>query len=292
MEFKLQTFDLPMNVSRIANIHYFEFTNHYSTKNDSHSFCELVYVDKGILSVHAENFSGNLSVNQLIIHRPNETHSLTTSDTVAPNVIIIGFECLCDDLIPLSKNPITLSPEQGNLLAQIMQEAMNYFEPPYDIPNTAFMKKRTEYPFGSDQMIKITLELLLISLVRDFKQSVARAKNESVSPGSSVALIHQYISENFTSKITLDNLCFLFRTNKTTLCQQFKHEYGTTIFNYINTLKIKEAKSMLRENKLSITEISSSLGFDSIHYFCRLFKKTTGQSPTEYLKSVKAKLNI
>lgn len=292
MKFKLQSFNTPMNVDRIANIHYFEFTNHYSTKNDSHNFCELVYVDRGTLSVHAENFSGNLSVNQLIIHRPNEIHSLTTSETVAPNVIIIGFECSCNELVPFSKKPVTLSPAQGKLLAQIMQEAMNYFEPPYDIPNTAFMKKRTDFPFGADQMIKICLESFLISLVRDLKQSNHALKSELVSTGSSIGSVHQYLTENFSSKISLDNLCFLFGTNKTTLCKLFKQEYGTTILNYVTSLKIKEAKSLLRENKLSITEIATSLGFDSIHYFCRQFKKATGQSPTEYSKTVKAKLNM
>ena len=46
MDFKLQKCKIQMNVSRIANIHYFEFTNEYHTEIDSHNFCELIYVDK------------------------------------------------------------------------------------------------------------------------------------------------------------------------------------------------------------------------------------------------------
>lgn len=292
MNFKLQKFNTPMNVSRIANIHYFEFTNRYQTRDDSHSFCELVYVDRGSLSVHSENFSGELSVNQLIIHRPDEIHSLKTSDTTAPNVIIIGFECNCDDLIPFSKIPVTLSPSHGRLLAKVMQEAMSYFEPPFDVPNTPYMKKRTEFPFGADQMIKINLEAFLISLVRDFKNIPHFLKPEITCKSGNIQAVHQYLTENFTSKITLDNLCFLFRTNKTTLCRQFKQEYGTTILSYVNSLKIKESKSLLRKSNLSVTEIAETLGFDSIHYFCRQFKKATGQSPTEYSKTILSKLDL
>jgi len=292
MNFKLQKFNVPMNVSRIANIHYFEFTNQYQTKDDSHNFCELLYVDRGSLSVHSENFSGELSVNQLIIHRPCEIHSLKTADNVAPNVIIIGFECSCEELVPFSKKPVTLSPSHGRLLAKIMQEAMSYFEPPFDVPNTPYMKRRADYPFGADQMIKLNLEAFLISLVRDYKDIPPSLVNEPTNKGGNIQAVHQYLTENYSSKITLDNLCFLFRTNKTTLCRQFKQEYGTTVLNYVNSLKIKESKSLLRKSNLSVTEIAETLGFDSIHYFCRQFKKITGQSPTEYSKTIRAKLDI
>ncbi|MBE6534525.1 MAG: AraC family transcriptional regulator [Ruminococcaceae bacterium] len=292
MEFKLQKFKIQMDVKRIANIHYFEFTNHYSTKSDSHNFCELLYIDRGTLTVNSENFSGTLSVNQLIIHRPNELHSLTTSDLVAPNVIIIGFECSSEALVPFSKNPITLTPDQANVLAKILQEGMSIYKPPYDIPNKAYMPKRDEYPFGADQMIKIGLESLLISLVRMHTLTSGAGGATKSYSSEGIQGVHRYISENFRTKLSLDNLCFLFGFNKTTLCQSFKSAYGITIFNYISNLKIKEAKALLRGKKMSITEISERLGYESVHYFCRSFKKQTGLSPTEYYKMIRSKLDL
>ncbi len=292
MDFKLQKCKIQMNVSRIANIHYFEFTNEYHTAVDSHNFCELIYVDTGNLSVRADNFCGDLSVNQLIIHRPNEVHSLSTSDAVAPNVIIIGFECESEALVPFSKAPITLTPEHTKALARIMAEGMSIYEPPYDIPNTTYMKKRRDFPFGADQMIKIGLESFLITLVRDFCENEGAKETTHDTSISNIQAIHQYVTENYNTKITLDNLCFLFSTNKTTLCRSFRQEYGTTILNYINSLKIREAKSLLRKNQMTATQIAESLGYESIHYFCRQFKKITGQTPTEYSKSIRSKLNI
>ena len=49
---------------------------------------------------------------------------------------------------------------------------------------------------------------------------------------------------------------------------------------------------MLRDKEISVTEISEKLGFDSVHYFSRLFKKHTGVSPVNYAKSIKSKLNL
>lgn len=291
MEYKLQNFKMQLSVSKIANVHYFEFLNDYHTKGDSHDFYELLYVDKGTIMVSSENFSGMLSANQLIIHQPNEVHSLTTLDTVAPNVIIIGFKCESDALIPFSKSPITLSTEQYRSLAKIMQEAMSIYEPPYDVPNTPFMKKRKVFPFGADQMLKITLEAFLISIVRGEKKEIGSIDSKN-STLENIEAVEKYISENYTAKISLDTLCFLFETNKTTLCKSFKKEYGKTVLNYINQLKINKAKSLLRNGKTSVTEISELVGFDSIHYFCRTFKKFTGQTPTEYSKSIKAKFSL
>lgn len=290
MQYTLQDFNIQMNVSRIANIQYFEFTSDYHTQNDSHNFCELLYVDKGTITVTSDNFKGNLSVNQMIIHNANEVHSLSTPDNVAPNVIIIGFKCESPYLDCFSKAPVKLSSENTKALAKILQEAMNIYEPPYDVPNTTYMKKRKDYPFGTDQMIKLSLEAFLILLVREYLSSNAKI-SKGVDAVENSDPVHRYISENYNFKITLANLCFLFSTNKTTLCRNFKEKHGDTVMNYINKLRIREAKILLREGKDGITEISDRIGYDSVHYFSRIFKKYTGQSPSEYQKSVKSKLN-
>ena len=109
-----------VNVSKIINIHYFEFVNKYHTIENSHNFCELLYVDRGSINVHSENFSGILFENQLIIHRPNERHSLECNDSVAPNVIIVGFECLSEDIELFCKIPATLQPNQIRILSKVM----------------------------------------------------------------------------------------------------------------------------------------------------------------------------
>lgn len=291
MKYKLKKFDCPIAVTRLANIHYFEFTNEYHTISDSHSFCELVYVDNGEIIVNSEAYSGILGNNQLIIHSPNELHSLKCDEKIAPNVIIIGFECDSERLLPFSQSPVTLSSENKKMLAEIMKEGMSVYAPPYDLPNTLNMKKKKIYPFGADQMIRLKLESLLIALIRECETKKLSAKSNSQASGN-IAEIHSYITENYTEKILLDNICFLFGTNKTSLCRNFKNEYGTTVFNYINALKIKKAKEMLREDKLSVTEISESLGFNSVHYFCRVFKKAAGQSPKSYVKTVKSRLEL
>lgn len=290
MNFKLKNFNQEISVKRLANIHYFEFTQEYHTIGDSHKFCELVYVDKGEIFIKSDNFSGVLSDNEMIIHLTNEVHSLECSND-APNIIIIGFECENEILEIFSKQKIKLNTEQKKMLSEILREGMSVYEPPYDTPNLKDMKKRDNYPFGADQMIKLRLEMFLISLIRESKTASA---DNFASPKSETLLenVKKYIEEHYCESIQLDNICFIFGTNKTSLCKSFKNIYGITILNYINQLKTKEAKRLLRENIYSVTQISEKLGFSSIHYFCKFFKKATGTSPVEYSRSIRSKLNI
>jgi YesN/AraC family two-component response regulator len=130
-------------------------------------------------------------------------------------------------------------------------------------------------------MLKLNLEMFLITLVREYS-TPASLSAPKMSSDNKLSDISSYIAEHYTEKILLDNICFLFGTNKTTLCQSFRREYGITILSYIDQLKLKDAKKMLRKPRLSVTEISEQLGFASIHYFCRYFKKHTGISPKEY----------
>lgn len=290
MQYKVRPLKSEVTVEGIANVHYFEFTDRYHTEGNAHGFRELLYVDKGAVVVDAENYKGTLSCNQLIIHKPNEKHALTCESAVAPNVIIIGFQCDAPELELFSREPYSLTLEQKRMLSEVMQEGTVLFAPPYDIPNTAEMYIRENLPFGAEQMLKMKLESFLISLVRN--ASLSHSEKEEVKSTIPIAEIKQYIDEHYSEKLALDNLCFIFSTNKTTLCRNFKTEYGQTVLDYINRLKIKEAKSMLRKKQHSETEIAERLGFNSIHYFCRFFKKYAGQSPRDYMKSVRSKLDL
>ncbi len=290
MDYKLKRFEKVIDITRIANIHYFEFTREFHTLKDRHEFRELIYVDSGYIEVNAEDYIGIVKEGEVIVHRENETHSISCPLDDAPNVIIIGFECKSSSLDEFASTPHILTDELQRLLTDIIKEGRNVFLPPYDVPNLRDMKKRRDFPYGADQMIKIKLEAFFIELIRN-KSSVANIEIASVSDVKMQEVKH-YIDENFREKIGLDELCFLYGTNKTSLCAGFKETYGYTVINYINKLKIKEAKKLLREGKYNLTQISTEVGFSSIHYFSRIFKQYENQSPSSYIKSIKSKLMI
>ncbi len=288
MEFKLKSFKKVISVTKMANIHYFEFTKQYHTFRDKHSFRELVYVDSGFITVDAENYTGILKENELLIHKADEIHSLSCPENDVANVIIIGFECNACELDCFSQSPVILTDSQKKLLTEIVKEGRNVFLPPYDIPNQKDMKKRSDCPFGADQMLKLKLEIFFIELIRGY-MNVEKEENIELSDDK-IQEICRYLNENYKQKIRLSELCFLFGTNKTTLCSKFRSSCGMTLISYVNRLKIKEAKRLLRQGNHNLTEISALLGFSSVHYFSHTFKQYENQAPTNYIKTIKSKL--
>lgn len=140
-------------------------------------------------------------------------------------------------------------------------------------------------------MIRLRLELFLISLVRSRGSADAASVDSDALELDSLRDIRQYIDTNYCTNIRLDELCVLFHTNKTSLCGNFRTSYGATIGNYINQLRIRKAKILLREGKENVTQIAAVTGFNTVHYFSKVFKKFKRMTPTECRLSIKAQLD-
>ncbi len=291
MEYKLKRFINAISVLRIANIFYYEFTSKFEEPSNSHAYRELVYIDNGFLNIESKNYKGILTQNQLIIHQANEPHRHLCPKDKSSDIIIIGFESNNHELDIFSCSPVVLTEYQKRLLAEVVKEGKNTFLPPYDSSGDKDQKKRKEIPFGSDQLIKIKLENLFIDLVRCDKSNLIKQENLNLT-NDRIQEVYNYINENYRAKISLSELCFIFGTNKTSLCNKFHKVYGETIISYINKKKIQEAKKLLRNTDLNLSEISSSVGFSSVYYFSRIFKQYENQSPSNYIKKIKSRLMI
>lgn len=96
-----------------------------------------------------------------------------------------------------------------------------------------------------------------------------------------------YIRQNIREELTLEELAQCAGLSLSRFKARFKKETGMTPREYINQLKIREAKKLLKEGR-SVTEVALELGFNSSNYFAVLFKKITLYTPTEYQKRARA----
>ncbi|MBE5743973.1 MAG: helix-turn-helix transcriptional regulator [Clostridiales bacterium] len=284
MEFKIKTLSDEFKITGIANVHFFEFDKNFATEVDKHPFYELVYVSKGSLKVKSEDYSGTLEKNNLIIHRPDEYHSLISEEKNSATVIIIGFTC--EGLPALfSSKVISLSDSNIKKLAEAVKEGRNVFAPPHNVP-VYDMKKNKHKIYGSEQMLKITLEHFFLNIIREH---YITSKQENFPTKFNVNEIISYLDDKYKEKITLGELAFIFGTNRTTLCKEFKNATGTTVLDYVGDKKIEDAKRKIKDTNATFTEISIELNFESIHYFTKFFKKKTGLTPKEFRRLYRKK---
>lgn len=72
----------------------------------------------------------------------------------------------------------------------------------------------------------------------------------------------------------------------------FKEQYGMTLNEYVNGLRLKEAKRLLTETDDEVIDIAYSVGFSSLSAFYRFFKKETNQAPSKFRKEVRKIISI
>ena len=284
MEYVLKKLNPTITVDKVAHTHFFDFSKSYFTKPESHPFYELLFVSSGSLEVTSDELTTTIGKNQLVIHSPNSMHSLSCQDDTSTTVVIIGFTCDGVDLSSFAKRPVTLSPSSVKMVADIIKEGRNVFLPPYDVP-VYDMRKRPSILFGSEQMLRVMLELFLIKIIREYRIYSSDFGDTDGSSTLAIDEVISYLRDNYKEKITIDELSFLFGTNRSTLCKEFKNATGSTLTSFVMQKRINEAINRVVTTDMSFTEIAEELNFDSIHYFTRFFKKMTGLAPKEYRKT-------
>ncbi|QHQ61533.1 helix-turn-helix domain-containing protein [Anaerocolumna sedimenticola] len=279
-------------IKDIVTIHYFEFAKDYIYEGESHNFWEFVYVDKGEVEIMAGTEGYKLKQGDVIFHKPNEFHNLWANGKAGPNLMVISFFCSSPSMSYFENKILSIGENERLLLAKIKKEAEGSFSSPLYVSTLEKLEKREITLFGGEQLIKLYLEMFLIYLVRKGSSITKEIRLSSAvkerSEESIVNKIVNYLQSNIYDNITFEDVCKFAHMSKTTLKTVFKSKSGTGVIEYYKLLKIEEAKKLMREEALNFTEISEKLGYSSVHYFSKHFKKSTGMTPTEYICSIKS----
>ncbi len=94
-----------------------------------------------------------------------------------------------------------------------------------------------------------------------------------------------YIEENFAQNITLDDIARLQNLNPSYFCRVFKRASGSSFVDYLNFVRVCKSEKMLASGEKSILEIACDVGFSSLSYFNRTFKRYKNCTPTEYRRA-------
>lgn len=124
------------------------------------------------------------------------------------------------------------------------------------------------------------MENWLIALIEDIASYVRRTGGAD----QPIYNIIEFIDRNYEKSLNLNDLAVKFHLNPVYLCQLFKQKTGQNFIQYLNSLRIEKARQLLKKTNLSVEQISEQVGINSANYFVRLFKKTTGQTVTQYRK--------
>ena len=280
----------PIRVDRIYSVHYFEYGPDYTFVGESHDFWELVYADKGEIYVTAGEEEKLLKKGQMIFHKPGEFHNVRATGKDAPNIVIVSFECRGDAMRFFEGRIVSASDNERVLMARIVEMAGAAFSTPLDDPWAQHLERKENAPFGAEEIIGISLEYMLLELIRRGENGAPARPTSLIrerSQNEFLARVQAYLEANIQRRLTLSDICRDNLVGRSYLQKVFREKTGGGAMEYFGNLKIQKAKEMIREGSHNFTEIAALLGYNSIHYFSRHFKKVTGMTPSEYASSVK-----
>lgn len=148
---------------------------------------------------------------------------------------------------------------------------------------TAFVLSDTYIQKAELMQDYVGLARLNAQMVLDFTKRVDAAKCGAHN-SKLIRAARDYIFDHINEPISTDALAAFLRMNRTYLCDLFMRETGMTVNHYIASVKIDEAKRLMRVTHKSIAEIAEYLGFSSQSYFQKVFKKYAGVTPGDYRK--------
>jgi len=130
---------------------------------------------------------------------------------------------------------------------------------------------------------KLYIQELIVLLCR-LKYDFVPAKTESELLINSVA---EFIRENFAQELTLAVLGKKFGLSASFLSRRFKEVSGMGINEYITNVRIHNAAQLLKQERLSVTEVAARCGYSDSNYFASVFKKIKGITPLKYARTLR-----
>jgi AraC-like DNA-binding protein len=112
----------------------------------------------------------------------------------------------------------------------------------------------------------------------------ANAKKLAASP--QVEAVRSYVQTHLSERLSPAKIAEHLHVSPPHLCRLFKKKTGQTPTQYVNSLRIEEAKSLLGAPEAPVKSVAFATGFRSVPDFNRVFKKLTGMNPTGYRRSL------
>lgn len=124
------------------------------------------------------------------------------------------------------------------------------------------------------------LGLWFVKKMKEISKHIATKQQEKTE--NIIDKVKEYIAEGFSGDISLEKMAKEVGISPYYLSKLFKESEGVTYIDYVIALRMDYAKKQLSHSSKSIKEICHESGYSDPNYFSRIFKKWTGQTPTEF----------
>lgn len=129
-------------------------------------------------------------------------------------------------------------------------------------------------------------------LKRSYESLLLNKDQQSTHHDEVIIKVQEWLQDNFANAIDLATIADQFELSVRSLNRRFKNASNTTPRQYLQELRIAQAKDLLKQSNLVISEVADRVGYQDASYFTALFKKLNAVTPNEYRHLVRNKLFV
>lgn len=239
-----------------------KFPNHF------HEYYVIGFIENGCRNLKSKGKEYIIDAGDVVLLNPLDNHCCYQIDAEPMNwncfnikqdvMCKISSEIMGKEYLPVFNTTVIYCNEIVNRLKELHQLIIN--------KKIDFEKEELFYFIIEELISKYTLPLETSRLV-EVSAEIQKACT--------------YIENNFAETINLDDLCDISGLKKYTLLRYFVRQKGVTPYQYLETIRIGEAKKLL-EQGISPIESALQVGFSDQSHFTRFFKNYIGLTPKQF----------
>lgn len=260
-----------LEIKAIHTVFKAQYGEDYFFGGEAHDFWEFVYCVSGNLGITAGKYVYKLKPGECFFHRPMEFHSLWAENDTAPEIIIITFSC--DNILSIKHGVYSLKKEETKMIKELVQRTNMIFNKKGGWANEIKENMNYEFQIFINELENLFLRVLLDGYSKDEQVHTPTAEKYT--------FIIRIMEENIDKRLSVCDIAELCNMSEPNLKKVFKKYSGKGVMEYFSDMKIKLAKSMLKDGK-SVKETAYALGFYDQNYFNVFFKRNAGISPGKY----------
>lgn len=243
-----------------------------------HSFFELCYVLEGEGSFTNNGLNYRLKAGDLFLAKPDEQHEIISSQEQPLALFFWSYTLLAvkpDSQLDVSKLFDAFSKTKQPLVSQ-QEQHLSLLE--------AIVRELNQKKIAYDLVIKDLAKQLLIETARAFTQLSHNAEQhpETKYQDAVVKTIIRYLNDNYYQPLKLEAIAAQVHLSERHMSRIFKTATGQSIKKYATQLRITNAKQLLLNANVSISDVAYQTGYQDVRHFSTVFRKATGSSPSAF----------
>lgn len=248
---------------------------------------ELVYIVQGEGTLYAGDFIGNFKKNDIFFLGSNLPHMFESASNNSSKELCSAYVL---HISPAYFEQLPLDQIEFSLLRNILTLSKQGIHFKTNRPNIVFetFKKMMNENLAFNSLCLLQLFLQLQETSSSSPLSNIVYQTADLNSDKRLQSTLQFIMQNFQSDISLDNAASKVGMNKTAFCRYFRHKTGKSFISYLNNIRVQYACKLLSDQQpeKTVSEACYLSGFNSLSYFHRIFKKTTGYAPSQFKKEL------